>query len=111
MSLILIFGFTLLCYNEVANYHVHVTDDGKIVSHSHPHKNSDNKSSDANHNHSNIQFVNFDKLGHQFLSATNMLVVTNLFVNNILEIFKTDEFGHCNTEYLLLNHFRAPPEN
>ena len=101
-------GFTLLGYNHVANYHKHITPDGKIISHSHP--NNDSKgNSRNNHNHTNIQFVNFDNLSHQFTVTVSFLEVDNyqsgLYSENTL--FSDDR--HSTNEYLLFNQFRAPP--
>lgn len=109
ISLILLCGFTFLSYNEVANFHTHITIDGRIVSHSHPYNNSKNDNGKANHNHSNVQFVQFDKLGHQFLGSIYFDLAEEIFAIRKTDDVSPDESKCHKNQHLLLNQFRAPP--
>lgn len=109
IAILLLTGISILGYNEVVNYHIHITADGKMLGHSHPHSDSKSGDSSANHHHSNVQFVNFDKMGHQFTTSQSVTEI-----NPFVELIDSENRSFyilipTLNNYLLLNQFRAPP--
>jgi len=103
--LIFVFSFFIL----ISNLHIHIANNGFLISHSHPYDKSYPDNSPAkSHQHSNLDFLIY------FSVATNDGLVLFIFIILIFSalikyiFISTDTINHNNPTFLL-PILRAPP--
>ncbi len=79
---VLLWAICLVFYNQAANWHYHMLNNGMIIEHSHPYdKQNDSGASFPNHNHSESFLLFFDMISNFFVILIAAIGVQQVFRN------------------------------
>lgn len=101
--------YFMLIGNSISNRHVHVLQNGMIISHAHPfEKSTQNEKGTSGHSHSKTELILFQSFDGTDHLLAKIVAVPTPFIS-LIEQKRWDAILSFNSEIISLKKGRAPP--